>query len=307
MYATRPATAADRPAVVELVARLQADPAQHIGYHGTTAEEVEAELAGFAPDWAGGAALAVDDAGAVRGVLSVDADPVVGRAWLHGPFVELPDGHPVPRQAWHNTADDLLDTALRLPRLTGVADLELFGHRKHRLLADFAARHGFDATGASRVFALTGAPLRAVLVGAAPDEHERPVPLARAGSGAAAGVAALHERCFPNRTVTGHQLVTRDRGHTVVVLTGVDGVLGYAAGYPQEAEHYVDYVAVDPDMRGVGTGQALVRALLRELAAASGPRPKAAATISLGNDASERMFAKLGFELELELAGYRRR
>jgi len=37
-----------------------------------------------------------------------------------------------------------------------------------------------------------------------------------------------------------------------------------------------------------------------------GPRGQAAAVISLGNDASERMFTRLGFGLHLELVSYRR-
>jgi len=305
MYVIRLAVPADEAAVVDLVTRLQGDPEQLIGYHGATSAEVADELAGLRPDWSSGAVVAVDDRGDVRGVLSVDADPEVGRAWLLGPFVDLPEGHPAERQAWHNTADDLLDAALALPRLTGVVDLELYGHRRHRRLADLAARHGFDPMGASRVFTLTGQALRSVLVCAVPDAGE---PRLLGGDQATAdGVAALHERCFPNRTVTGRQLVHGDRGHTVVVQTGVDGVLGYAAGFAQEDELYIDYVAVDPEVRGVGTGRALVGALLRALAAEHGARPQAAAVIALGNDASERMFTALGFDLHLELVSYRRK
>ncbi|WP_424188644.1 GNAT family N-acetyltransferase [Actinokineospora sp. G85] len=307
MYSIRSAVPADEQSVVDLVARLQVDQEHLIGYHGATREEVADELAGFRPDWAAGAVLAVDDEGAVRGVLSVDADPEVGRAWLHGPYVDLPDGHPAPRLAWQNTADDLLDAAVALPRLAGIGDQELYGHRRHRRLADFAARHGFDPVGSSRVFALDGPGLRGVLVTAAGEGDEPRVLRAGADPAVDAGVIALHERCFPSPTVTGRQLVCGDRGHTVLVLTGADGVIGYAGGFAQRDELYVDYVGVDPGMRSVGSGRALVQALLRALAAEHGARPRAAAVISLGNDASERMFTALGFTLRLELVGYRRK
>lgn len=305
MYAIRPASAGDRDAVIDLVVRLQADPAHHIGYHGVTAEEVADELDGLHPDWAGGAFVGVDDTGRVGAVLSTDTNPGVGRAWLFGPFVSVPEGHPVARQVWHETADELFDRATLLPRLAGYQDLELYGHRKNCLLADFAARHGFVPGDMSRVFTLSGPALRSVLVSAAVPEGgphrltpEDPV---------RADVADLHEQCFPNRTSTGRQIVEGERGHTVVVLTGADGLIAYAAGYSQPGEFYVDYVGVVPGMRSAGAGRAVVRGLLRELATERGPQPQAAAVIMLGNDASERMFTSMGFELYLELIGYRRR
>ncbi|GAA3009853.1 GNAT family N-acetyltransferase [Actinokineospora diospyrosa] len=305
MYSIRAATEADLPAAVELVTRLQADPGHHVGYHGTTGEEVAEELTRLTPDWATGAVVGVDGHGAVRALLSVEADPEQGRAWLYGPFVDVPAGHPAARQVWHNTADDLLDLATGSPLLAGITDLELYGHRLNRLLGDFAARHGFAAGAASRVFTLTGAALRSVLISAAEDTVG---PRKLNGDPATrAQVVDLHERCFPNRSASGEQVVAGTRGHTVVVLTGADGVIGYAAGFVQQEELYVDYVAVDPNMRDAGAGRSLVRALLRTLAAEQGVRCQAAAVIALGNDASERMFTALGFTLHLELVAYRLR
>jgi len=124
-------------------------------------------------------------------------------------------------------------------------------------------------------------------------------------AGLRAAVAELHERSFPARTVSGRQLVEGSRGHCVVVVIGASGLIGYAAGYPQEGELYVDFVAVDPNLRSLGAGRALVRGLLRELAARHGARSQAAAVIALGNDASERMFTQLGFTLAIELVSYR--
>lgn len=304
MYAIRPASAGDRDAVVDLVVRLQADPAHHIGYHGVTAEEVASELDGMLPDWAGGAVVGVADSGEIRAVLSADVDAEVGRAWLFGPYVDLPDDHPVPRQAWHRTADELFDALAGLPRLAGFDDLELYGHRKHSLLADFAARHGFLGGDMSRVFTASGSALRSIMVRAADGDEPRRL---TANDPLRADVIALHESSFPNRTATGRQLVDGDRGHTVVALAGADGLIGYAAGYPQPGEFYVDYVGVVPGMRSAGAGRAVVSALLRELAVEHGPQERAAAVIMLGNDASERMFTALGFTLHLELIGYRRK
>lgn len=305
MYPIREAVPSDLDEVVEVLVRLQADPAHHIAYHGETADEITAELTGMRPDWTAGTVLATDQGGRLRGVLGVEADPEVGKAWLHGPFVDVPANHPAAERLWHKTADALLERALRVPTLHGITELELCGHRKHRLLADFAARHDFQTGGTSRVFLLTGQPLRAVLIrDSTMDSAVRVLP---DDAALRAAVSELHERSFPARTVSGRQLVEGSRGHCVVVVTGASGLIGYAAGYPQEGELYVDFVAVDPNLRSLGAGRALVRGLLRELAARHGARSQAAAVIALGNDASERMFTQLGFTLAIELVSYRQK
>ena len=84
MYLIRAAVPADLDEVVAVLARLQVEPAHHIAYDGETAEEIAAELARLRPDWASGSVVATDSTGRVRGVLSVETDPEVGRAWLHG-------------------------------------------------------------------------------------------------------------------------------------------------------------------------------------------------------------------------------
>jgi ribosomal protein S18 acetylase RimI-like enzyme len=90
----------------------------------------------------------------------------------------------------------------------------------------------------------------------------------------------------------------------VVVLLGERGLLGYAAGYTQADEYSVDVVGVEETARSCGVGRTLVRRLLAELAARGGLRDRAAATIRDGDDASEHMFTKLGFELRAELVSY---
>jgi ribosomal protein S18 acetylase RimI-like enzyme len=314
MYDVRPATPADLEDVIELIARLQADPAHLIAFHGDTVEEVAEELAGLRPDWASGAAVAFDRNGRLRGVLSVEADHdphrEQHRAYLYGPYVDVPANHPAAGQLWQATADALFDHAAALPRMAGVTRLDLFGHRQNRLLADFAARHDVTAHSTTRLFTLTDAALRALLVRAAdeaPPAEDR-MSLLPADPAVRAAVANLHDRCFPNAPTSGRRLVAADAEHTAVVLLGSaerpGGVLGYAAGYAQAGEYYVDMVGVDPACRSLGAGRLLVRRLLVELARHAGARNRAAAVIRLGNDASERMFTALGFALALELVSY---
>jgi ribosomal protein S18 acetylase RimI-like enzyme len=298
MHDTRTASSADLGAVIALVARLQQDPAHRIGFHGETEDEIAEELAELSPDWVGGAVIATDRGGRVRGVLSVEVD---GRnAYLYGPFVDVPANHPAAGQVWQTTADAMLKHAMTLPRLAGVQVLALFGHRKNRLLAEFAARHAAAVRMTTRCFTLTAAPLRSLLV-RGPAQDDRVVLLPQ-DPHVREAVASLHDRCFPDAPTPGRRLVTSDR-HTVVVLLGERGLLGFAAGYTQAEEYYVDVVGVDEDARSCGVGRTLVRRLLAELAR-DGVRDRAAAMIRDGNDASERMFTKLGFELHSELVSY---
>jgi ribosomal protein S18 acetylase RimI-like enzyme len=306
MYDVRPATPADLDDVIALIARLQADPAHLIAFHGDTVEEITEELAGLRPDWASGAAVATDRNGRLRGVLSIEADDEQHRAYLYGPYVDVPANHPAAGRLWQATADALLDLAAGLPRMAGVTRLDLFGHRENRLLADFAARHDVRAGTTTRLLNLGGADLRALLVRAAGDvpPGDDRMSLLPADPEVRAAVVRLHDRLFPNAPTSGRALVADDAEHTVVVLRGTGGLLGYAAGFPQAAEYYVDVVGVDPGYRSLGAGRLLVRRLLSELAERAGARNRAAACVRLGNDASERMLAALGFTIALELVNY---
>jgi ribosomal protein S18 acetylase RimI-like enzyme len=287
MYRVRTASIEDLADVIGLVARLQGDPAHHIGFFGESPAEVTEELSALFPT---GAVVAVDQGGRLRGVLCVEKG--AERSYLYGPFVDVPANHPAAGQVWQATADALLEAA------AVAGPLELFGHRENRLLADFAGRHDVPVYQATGLFMLAGAPLRELLAKETVDDR---VTLLPADPAVRDAVVRLHDLCFPGAATSGKQLVARE--HTVVVLLG-NGLLGYAAGFSQAAEYYVDFVGVDPEARSCGVGRTVVRRLLVELARA-GARQRAAAVIRSGNHASEQMFAKLGFERTADLVCYR--
>src|SRR5215469_13997727 len=142
MFHIRPAEDVDHDQVLDLLCRLQAAPCHHIGYHGETAAELADELAHLG--FPAATTVAVDDANRVRGVLSIDVDPVLGRAWWYGPFVDVPAEHPAADRIWSRTADDLYTAArAKSTAFAGITDSELYGHVEHCRLATFAHRHGF--------------------------------------------------------------------------------------------------------------------------------------------------------------------
>jgi ribosomal protein S18 acetylase RimI-like enzyme len=300
MHDIRNAKPADLDAVIALVARLQREPAHQIGFHGgESEEEIAQELASFIPDWVGGAVVAIDRGGRVRGVLSAKITGT--NANLYGPFVDVPANHPAAGNVWQSTADAMLARARQLPRLANVRSLALVGHQKNRLLADFAARHDVPVRALTRVFTLTAAPLRSLLV-RGPAQDDRTVPLP-ADPEIRQAVIRLHERCFPDSSISGQWLVSGEQ-LTVVVLPGERGILGYAAGLTKGPAYHVHTIAVEEEARSCGVGRTLTRRLLAELAARDGVRDRATATVREGNSASERMFTKLGFEQRAEMVNY---
>jgi hypothetical protein len=286
---------------VSLITRLQADPAYHIGFYGYSEEEIAGELADVQPDWHEGAVLGIGSSGALKSVLSTDVNPEIGRAWLYGPHVDVPSGHPAAPQAWHAAADAMLDAVLKLPHLAGIEDLNLYGHVEHRQLAEFAERHGFVRETPTRIFTLAGAELRSLVAQDVGKVESLP-----ADGSLNQQFTILLERCFPNRASTAKQLLTGK--HTIAVVRQSDGRLaGFAAGYPTEAEYMVDYVAVEPDMRCVGVGGQVVRGLIAQLDAKGGAKREATAVVRIDNHASAAMFTRLGFQVQSELVSYHRR
>jgi ribosomal protein S18 acetylase RimI-like enzyme len=248
--------------------------------------------------------VAVDADDNITGMLSVEIDAELGRAWLHGPFVDVPVNHPAGSRIWDQTADAMFRRATEL--LTGITDLELYGHTAHRRLAAFAERHGFSAGKASAIHVLDNGELRSLLLRDAKCPSEREMRVLPTDPLVHQAVAVLHERCFPRTYLSGKQLVeSKPSTRTVVVAMDGERVIGYAAGKAQPEEYYVDFVAVEPDVRGQGVGAALITELLWKLAADHGARPQAAASIYTGNESSQNMFARLGFRLHIELVAYR--
>lgn len=310
MFRIRPARDTDLDQVLSLLHHLQTTPSHHIGFHGDTPAELAAELGDLR--WPSGTVLAVDNTDRVRGVLSVDVDRALGRAWWYGPFVDVPSLHPAADKIWQSTADALYANASALPQLHGIRDNELYGHVEHCRLADFARRHGFPDGDYSSVLTLDGTDL-VRMIGTIP---ERPadtdtdiaeLPTPPANSVQAAALIRLHERCFPNTYLSAAQLMAGTGDHTVVVATDGPRLLGYAVGSVQPGEYFVDYVAVAEESRGRGIAGALVTTLVQRLADRHGERHQASAVVAGGNAASRRMLHTLGFRPCLELVSYRRR
>jgi ribosomal protein S18 acetylase RimI-like enzyme len=308
MYAIRPADHSDHDQVVALLRRLQAVPCHHIGFHGETEAELVEELASL--HWPTATMVAVDDADHVRGVLSVDVNAALGRAWWYGPYVDIPPEHPAADRIWGRTADALYAAALTLPALRGIEDTELYGHVEHGRLAAFAQRQGFPPGEYSSVLALDGVDL-VRMIGDVPNGDSTltvtELTTPPSDSVLSAALIRLHERSFPNTYLSAAALLAGDTDRCVVVATDAGRLVGYAVGSIQPEDYFVDFVAVATDSRGRGIGGALITTLVQRLAGRHGARRSAFACVAGGNAPSRRMLHKAGFRPHLELVSYRRR
>ena len=309
MYDIRFAEPDDLSATLALLVRLQADTAHHIGYLGETVGELSEELAEFEPDWADVHGRRHRRLGRVCGVLSVEVDAELGRAWLHGPFVDVPVNHPAGSRIWDQTADGLYAAAGRLPQLRH--DHRPRAVRAHQPPQARRVRRAARVLGRSRQRRLRARRCRA----AHPAVPGRELPAYRPrprdacaanGSGRARGCrraarAMLPEELPVRAAARGpHAGTTRSSSRWTVT--------GYSAT-PRARRNPRSTTSTssrsNQTCAGSGVGAALVTELVWTLAAGGGPRPHAAAAVLTGNEPSERMFARLGFHLHVELVAYR--
>ncbi|HSH82291.1 MAG TPA: hypothetical protein VLA19_27505, partial [Herpetosiphonaceae bacterium] len=90
-------------ALVRFVGRLNADPVHHIGYFGIHPADIAQTLQALNPPLHQGFRLAYDGRQLV-GVLGIEADVDLGRAWLFGPLID--------HEAWDVISDRLYSAVM---------------------------------------------------------------------------------------------------------------------------------------------------------------------------------------------------
>jgi ribosomal protein S18 acetylase RimI-like enzyme len=276
--------------LLDFVTRLNDDPASHIGYLGLGRDEIRHELLGLDMPVGVGFRLAETDDGRLLGVFGVEADPVVGRAWLYGPLVEGDD-----RQA----IADALYAAVQEAIPPGIAEHELYGDVRNDNLAAFAARHDFRPRSETAILTLARD-----RVGRLPE----PKGVVAFEPRYAEALAVLHDRLFPNTYFPAQQLIERrDDNRRLLLAVDGDDLLGYAyfQRRPEAGQSYLDFIGVDDARRGQGIGRRLLAAVNAE----SFTPPEIARldlTVNPDNAAAMSLYRSFGFETERVLRGYRK-
>ncbi len=282
--------------IVAFVAAEQAHPDRRIGYLGTDAAGIAAELDGLEPSWVTTAQVRREGT-RITGVVTTEWDDDLGRAWIVGPWV-VGEG-----DAWMAGAVELLDAALAgLPR--AVSHYEMCGDIANERLADLAGSRSWAATEPSHLL-VVDAPIVAAWQ---PRGHRQTAVLRAAALADIDAIAGLHDAEFPDAYASVRQLVDGQLDGSRVVLVADDGhggVAGYAAGEVHgDGEGFIDFVAVDPASRGAGVGRQLVVAITRQLLDRS-PLRRVCLTVQDHRTPARTLYERLGFRTDGTLIAYR--
>ncbi|MEO1061268.1 MAG: GNAT family N-acetyltransferase [Actinomycetota bacterium] len=271
--------------LVALAVACQREPATSCAYVGDSHAAIRDEVLGI-DDWAVHTVVACDG-DRLLGWLLAEVDDGIGRVWWWGPFVQP--------GSFDAVADALLAVARdRLP--AGIVQEEAVATPENVEMAEWCRRHGLERQTASTILSIDRAP-----------EHVDGDALVRPMIDRDhADVIRLHDGLFPGTHYTGDQLIAGASGHDVVLVAVLEGaVVGYAAAELQsDGSGYLDFVGVDPDLRGARLGDALVRSACRALLERGASHVHL--TVREDNEAARRLYDGLGFQVDETLLPYRR-
>jgi ribosomal protein S18 acetylase RimI-like enzyme len=293
--AIRPVAASDVEVldrVVALIAGEQQQREHHVVYVGDQPDGIRAELDALDPPWTETLRI-VDRDGEPTGATLVEWDEAIGRAWIFGPWVAGDEA------VWERWAGPLVQAALdQLPAT--ITSHELSGTVENERIRRLADSLGWPATEVNFAYVLAAADAGALvpqddgLRGVVPEDH--------------GWIAPLHELEFPHTYFSAQQLIERagTGAHVVLVATTADGhAAGYAAGRIQpDGIGYIDFVAVEPSVRGGGAGRRLVSGLARRLLDEA-PTAEVHLTVQEHRAPARALYAALGFRVDIGFVGYR--
>lgn len=261
----------------------------HIGYFGVTPEDIRQSVLMLNLRFNRGFRLAVEGNRLV-GVMGVDFDKEIGRAWLYGPVVVAGE--------WAATADALY-AAVRPALPASITEHEMFVDIENVNCRAFAERHAFRNHGEMAIYFITPDRLAAL-----------PEQASDAWDGRyAEQLITLHDQLFPRSNYTlNYMLDEHEKGATLLALANGDKLSGYFFGRaePDSGEAYVDLIGIDPAFRGQGLGRRLMLAGLSRLRGMPNLH-QVNLTVEGGNVPAMRLYESLGFVKERDMVAFRKK
>jgi ribosomal protein S18 acetylase RimI-like enzyme len=275
---------------VNFIARNQSVREHHIGYFGITAEEIRTYITEPEVDWRENTRLAYEGENLV-GVIMVDYDAEIKRAWIHGPIVE--------HHEWQGVADKLFAELITHSIPDSITELELYGESHNLNLKTFAERLGFIRTKPSCVL---GFPRKQW--GLLPEIEGQAISEEYYDA-----FQALHAKLFPGTYYTGAQILDmRDHTNAVFIESENQTLLGFIRGKLEEEtqQGYIDFVGVKESFRRKGIGKNLVLAILHWLFRSFAQINVVTLTVYETNVPAVKLYTTLGFDRIRSLQGYRK-
>jgi ribosomal protein S18 acetylase RimI-like enzyme len=275
--------------VAAFIARLQADPTHHIAYFGERDDEIAQYIRELEPAGSDGFVLAYQDEKLI-GLLGVEADPEVKRAWLHGPMVDDPDWDTVADQLYHAACEHIIPGYAAMHELVGdIANIHL---------RSFAERQGFaPLADSAAILRFRRHKLAALPMAEAPELEPRHHD----------AFVRLHEATFPNTYYSGKQVIDRLNAHNkVLVVSAGDAVEGYIyARVMTGSEGFIDFLGVEESVRRRGIGRRLITAATRWLLSFPAVQ-EVALTVYSRNSTAIALYTRLGYEHLYTVQAYRK-
>jgi ribosomal protein S18 acetylase RimI-like enzyme len=261
----------------------------HIGYFGVTPEDIRQTVLMLNLRYDRSFRLALNGEHQV-GVMGVDIDKEIGRAWLYGPLVTADD--------WAVTADTLYEEVQKaIPR--EIIEHEMFVDAQNVNCLAFAERFGFLRYKDMSIYYITPDRVASLPEADADEWDDR----------FADQLVALHDRLFPRSNYTlAYMLAEREKGAQLLTLSDGTRLSGYFFGRaePESGEAYVDLVGVDESFRRSGAGRRLMLAGLARLRRMPGLR-QINLTVATENESARRLYDSLGFVKERDMNSFRKR
>lgn len=274
--------------IVRFVTRLNGQPEHHIGFFGSREDDIRQTLAALDPP-VHESFVAAEEDGALVGLMGVEFDVEIGRAWLFGPLVDHPD--------WQILADQLYD-AVKPLLPDDIHELDIFCDIHNQNCRTFATKHGFLMRKEAAILNLSRE-----LFGPVPPMAAEPYAEIYFSQ-----LEALHDLLFPETYYTAQQMVEKQDAETHLLVAAANGQL---QGYiffkvePEAGQGYIDFIGVAEPYRNRGIGKRLLAAAVRVMAAT--PEVQVISlTTTPSNAGAMQLYAGMGFTMERTMAAFRK-
>jgi ribosomal protein S18 acetylase RimI-like enzyme len=276
--------------LVRFVTHLNTEGVHHIGFFGEGEAEVRASLDECNVPPADGFLLAYEGDNLI-GVLGVDFDHEISRAWLYGPLIEHDD--------WHVVANELYARVQALIPVD-ICEYDLFCDEQNVHMHEFAARYDFPLCSENAVLFLDRENYRPSV--------KRQTQIILYQEDFFEQFERLHKAIFPSAYFTARQVVEKlTNMHNLFLAAENDRLLGYhfCKIEPEAKLGYVDFIGTDISSRNRGIGADLL-AFGLDWMLSSPTTKKINLTVNANNVAARGLYEKFGFVTERVMYGYRK-